>query len=179
MGKIARRHFWANSMCYSPLFWEWARGTSMIWAKNLLGCARVIGYHTSVFRWNIYGNLDGQMSKMAWTRHYRANLMCYSPRFQGWAQDQSILWAENLYGPAREVVNHPSVVLFNIRGNLGGKIVETSRTGYFWAKLVCYIAYNSRGGLGFRACCGMKVDRGMPERLGFISVWSISITVTI
>ena len=43
----------------------------------------------------------------------------------------------------------------------------------------CAIAHGFGGGLGFRVCCGSKIDRGMPERLGIIPVWSVQIFVAI
>ncbi|PHT97202.1 hypothetical protein BC332_33871 [Capsicum chinense] len=41
------------------------------------------------------------------------------------------------------------------------------------------MAYGFGGGPAFRACCGLKIDRGIPRRLGIIPVWSVLIFVAI
>jgi len=35
MGEMAQTGcFWAKSVCYSPRFWRWTRGSEVSWAKN-------------------------------------------------------------------------------------------------------------------------------------------------
>jgi len=77
----------------------------------------------------IRGHLGGEIGKTTQTGHFGAKLVCYSPRFQGWAWGQGVLWAKNQSGCARETRDHPSVVRLIFRGHLGGQTSETVRTG--------------------------------------------------
>ncbi|PHT98043.1 hypothetical protein BC332_33066 [Capsicum chinense] len=68
----------------------------------------------------------------------------------------------------------PSVGLWDGRGGLGGQTGEMVQTEQFGAKSVCY-SPRFRGRSGVRAYCGLKIDWGVPGRLGSGLVWSIGV----
>ena len=47
----------------------------VLWAKNLLGHARKVGYHLSVVRLNFCSHLGGQTGKTMRTGHFMAKLV--------------------------------------------------------------------------------------------------------
>ncbi|PHT52397.1 hypothetical protein CQW23_06859 [Capsicum baccatum] len=126
-------HFRAKSMCYSPQFWGWAQGSSMLWPKNQPEHAREAGDHPRTNKQN-----GGQTGKTVQTGHFQAKFVCYIPRFLGTAQGPGVLWDENCPGHAREVGDHPSMVRLIFHGHLGGQPGETVRMGHFWAKSMIY-----------------------------------------
>ncbi|PHU16710.1 hypothetical protein BC332_12405 [Capsicum chinense] len=139
--------FWVKLVCYSPRFLCWARGSGVLWAENQLGHAREVGDHPSeaqgpgvlwaknqsgharevgdlpsVVRLNFCGHLGGQMGETERTRHFRAKLVCYSPRFWRWAQGPGVLWFDNPPERAKEINDHPRnycFVLFNPKDDDG------------------------------------------------------------
>ncbi|KAM3337399.1 hypothetical protein P3S68_031724 [Capsicum galapagoense] len=70
-----------------------------------------------------------------------------------------MLWAENRLGHAREIGDRPSVAKQRERG-----IFRPNQYA---------ITHSFSRRPGVRACCGSKIDRGVPRWLGIIPFWSI------
>ncbi|KAF3612697.1 hypothetical protein FXO38_36678 [Capsicum annuum] len=164
-GKTVRtQHFWAKSMCYSPQFQRWARSSNVLLGTNRLGRAREVGDLPSVVSLNICGYLGGQTGKTLRMGYFWAKSVCYIAHDFGVARGPDLLWAENRPGRAREVGDHPRMVILNFRSHMGG---QTTRTGHFWTKSMCHSPrfWGMAQGLSI---LWLKIDQGVPGRLEII-----------
>lgn len=108
------------------------------------------------------------------TGHFRVKSVCYSLPFRGWAWGPSVLWVKNRLGYLRKARECPSVGLWGRRAGLGGQTGEMVQTEQFGAKSLCY-SPRFWGRSRVRACCGLKIDWGVPGRVGSGLVWSIGV----
>ncbi|KAF3668622.1 hypothetical protein FXO37_09437 [Capsicum annuum] len=152
MGEMARaRCFWAKSVCHKPLFRGSANGPGELWAENRLRHAREFGNRPNVLCLIFSGHLNGQTCETVRAGHFVPN---------------------------RWVGNHPGMVCLSSRGHFGGKIRKTMRTGHFRAKSV-YYSPRLQDGPEVWASYVLKIDWGVPGRLGIVPVWSVKFFVAI
>lgn len=162
-------HFRANSICYSPRFYGWARGPRNLWAKKRSGHTRKDGEYPSIARLCWRGHLVGQTGKTTLTRHFWAKSMRYSLWFRGWPHGPGVSCDKNRPGYARDAGERPSVACLCGRGQLVAQTGKMMRTGNFKAKLLCYspwfrgwagggtvgrkLTWACQRGWGTRQCC--------------------------
>ncbi|PHT39625.1 TPR repeat-containing thioredoxin TDX [Capsicum baccatum] len=161
-------HFWTKSVCHSPRFWGWAPGPGVLWAKSRPRLAREVGDRPSVDHLILWGYLGEQMGETARTGHYQAKSVSYSPRFWGWARGMGVLWTKNRSERAKEVVDHPSMILLIFHGHWVDKRAKQRGRGIF-GQNQCAIIHDFGGGPGVRAYCRSIIVQDVPVRLGIIS----------
>ncbi|KAF3673116.1 hypothetical protein FXO37_07155 [Capsicum annuum] len=163
--------FWGKFGSYS--LWFWVRPMIRRWCgmKIDLGHAKEAGERPSfacLCGWGHLGRgyLVGQTGETVRMRLFGAKSMFYILRFWGWGWYSGVPWVKNRPGHAREARKNPSIACLYGRGHLVVQMGETPRTGHFGAKSVCYSP-------PFRGCHGLKIDLGMPERLGSVLVFPV------
>ncbi|KAF3674877.1 hypothetical protein FXO37_06170 [Capsicum annuum] len=150
-------YFRAKSVCHSLRFWRWARGLGVLWAKNQLGNDRSwLDKPVKRHEWGIFG----------------PNQCAIAYGFRGGPGVRAccMLLAKNRSGHDKEVGNHSRVARLIFLAIWVDKRVKRRERGIFM-HIWCAIAHGFRGKPEVRMCCMLKIDQGVPGRLGIIPMW--------